>query len=223
MRSTGRVGFLFACYFAPAGAPIYSRTGEDPFATLTEHILKVEEQGPVWVFGDFNSRIKDTQGENNLLSADSSWRRQVEDSSTIDFLLANATGRNMVLQFQLGALNPESDHCSLRCVLAGFEYKCRKAREMGPMILRGPEKSKKGEYERILASRLPTVGRDAVSISQVLVQTVKEIFGPGRELDKVWYDAECHRARVQAMASSLTDREGAFRMYRNFIKAKKRI
>ncbi|KAL3693684.1 hypothetical protein R1sor_007335 [Riccia sorocarpa] len=273
MKLTGTIGFLFACYFAPAGALVYSRRGEEsPFMALTEYISKVDGRGPVWVFGDFNSRIQTTQGENQSSPEDLSWRRQVEEekwarvsedvgsnsfapaftqmlntceltvlngtsgfpytsgftcytrmgNSTVDFLLANTAGRDMVAQFRIGSRAPESDHSSLSCVLTGFDCKRSRTRTSAPRLLRGLDRSKKEVYERTLTDRLSTIGQDALLVSQVLIQTMREVLLRGANPDKVWYDAECHDARLKAMSSLPVDQEGAYRVYKNFVKAKKR-
>ncbi|KAL3687811.1 hypothetical protein R1sor_014120 [Riccia sorocarpa] len=82
--------FLFVAYYAPLGAPIYQRlgSGEDPLSALTEAVIAVHELGPVWVVGDFNSRVGDAQSlelnEEGVavwrnFNADESWCRSAED------------------------------------------------------------------------------------------------------------------------------------------------
>ncbi|KAL3693697.1 hypothetical protein R1sor_007348 [Riccia sorocarpa] len=82
--------FLFVAYYAPLGAPIYQRlgSGEDPLSALTEAVIAVHELGPVWVVGDFNSRVGDAQSlelnEEGVAAwrnsdADESWCRSAED------------------------------------------------------------------------------------------------------------------------------------------------
>ncbi|KAL3677234.1 hypothetical protein R1sor_027182 [Riccia sorocarpa] len=72
------------------GAPIYQRlgSGEDPLSALTEAVIAVHELGPVWVVGDFNSRVGDAQSlelnEEGVVAwrnsdADESWCRSAED------------------------------------------------------------------------------------------------------------------------------------------------
>ncbi|KAL3677229.1 hypothetical protein R1sor_027177 [Riccia sorocarpa] len=66
LRLKGRTGqaFLFITYFAPAGAPVYVGTdAEDPFGVLTREVTRYKEVGPVFLVGDFNSRISAAQGE----------------------------------------------------------------------------------------------------------------------------------------------------------------
>ncbi|KAL3687805.1 hypothetical protein R1sor_014114 [Riccia sorocarpa] len=62
--SQGRfyVRFLIFAYFAPCGSPVYAGDTGDPFSELTRITVHLRESGPVWVLGDFNCRIGNTQG-----------------------------------------------------------------------------------------------------------------------------------------------------------------
>ncbi|KAL3701880.1 hypothetical protein R1sor_019902 [Riccia sorocarpa] len=87
--------FLFVAYYAPLGAPIYKRlgSGEDPLSALTEAVIAVHELGPVWVLGNFNSRVGDAQSlevnEEGVAvwrnsDADESWCRSAKDEGRND-------------------------------------------------------------------------------------------------------------------------------------------
>ncbi|KAL3693707.1 hypothetical protein R1sor_007358 [Riccia sorocarpa] len=57
--------FLFSSYFAPAGAPLYSRLAGDsnPYSALSRIVLRFREIGKIWLFGDFNARTGNLQDE----------------------------------------------------------------------------------------------------------------------------------------------------------------
>ncbi|KAL3700006.1 hypothetical protein R1sor_018028 [Riccia sorocarpa] len=56
---------LFFSYFAPAGAPLYSRSTGDgnPYLALSRIVLRYRELGKLWLFGDFNARTSNSQSE----------------------------------------------------------------------------------------------------------------------------------------------------------------
>ncbi|KAL3682952.1 hypothetical protein R1sor_000974 [Riccia sorocarpa] len=85
-------GFLIAAYFAPQGAPVYETLGTlaDPFDSLTQVITSLEEIGPVWVLGDFNTRTSNLQGATS--EGEPIWRSY--DSSNVWVRSAEDTGRN---------------------------------------------------------------------------------------------------------------------------------
>ncbi|KAL3683257.1 hypothetical protein R1sor_001279 [Riccia sorocarpa] len=72
-----RESFLLVSYFAPADSPIYDLDTGDPFLPLAQEVLRLQGLGPVWLVGDFNSRIGSSQGE--VKDGFSIWR---EDSNT---------------------------------------------------------------------------------------------------------------------------------------------
>ncbi|KAL3683035.1 hypothetical protein R1sor_001057 [Riccia sorocarpa] len=73
--------FIVIAYFAPQGAPVYTRAGtkKEPFLELIKVVHKLTE-GPVWVLGDFNSRTGSQQGM-DLEDVDAKqWTRVADDA-----------------------------------------------------------------------------------------------------------------------------------------------
>ncbi|KAL3683080.1 hypothetical protein R1sor_001102 [Riccia sorocarpa] len=55
--------FLVVGYLAPSGASVYTSADLDPFVSITKLISQLRDEGPVWVMGDFNSRIRTAQSD----------------------------------------------------------------------------------------------------------------------------------------------------------------
>ncbi|KAL3693536.1 hypothetical protein R1sor_007187 [Riccia sorocarpa] len=78
----GISSFLMAVYFAPWGAKIYGGAqSESLFMGLTQTVLKLRDIGPVYILGDFNSRVGSFQGTELPEDGDTGWRRRNEDAS----------------------------------------------------------------------------------------------------------------------------------------------
>ncbi|KAL3677248.1 hypothetical protein R1sor_027196 [Riccia sorocarpa] len=75
----------------------------------------------------------------------------------------------------------------------------------------------KGPLNQFICLRI-TMDRSTTA----LVQTVREVFAPRQQKNQVWFDEECHKARVKALDTSVLERDGVFRAYKNLIRAKKR-
>ncbi|KAL3696383.1 hypothetical protein R1sor_010459 [Riccia sorocarpa] len=258
--------FIFFAYFAPYGAPVYSEQGlgGDPFQELCKAVIKVKERGPVWLMGDFNSRVEDFQGcgdsSGSLWRQEEDadqWRRSSQDkgrnqftenftqfvnicgltvingvqkfpgtetctcftpngASLVDYLLTTRTARDRISDFRLGPLLPESDHCPLVVELSGFGSLKRSKNKRPALHL---DIRRKTQYQQVITSKLHS-GMDSSSVTSSLLQAAKEVFGqePRR---KSWFDNTCQDARVKAL-SATEDRQTAFRVYKQFIRAKKR-
>ncbi|KAL3687812.1 hypothetical protein R1sor_014121 [Riccia sorocarpa] len=83
------VSFFIFAYFAPLGAPIYQLKPIrlDPFEEISRIVTNFQQKGPVWIFGDFNSRIGSLQpGEDVDVGpqwrddCNSDWNRSSDDA-----------------------------------------------------------------------------------------------------------------------------------------------
>ncbi|KAL3677257.1 hypothetical protein R1sor_027205 [Riccia sorocarpa] len=77
--------FLVVAYFAPRGSPVYANLDSDPFLDITRVILRLRDEGAVWILGDFNSRVGVKQGLDlpdtgvSFKTEDTCWQRISED------------------------------------------------------------------------------------------------------------------------------------------------
>ncbi|KAL3686525.1 hypothetical protein R1sor_009099 [Riccia sorocarpa] len=72
--------FIIFAYFAPCGAAVYDsiQGRENPFLMLTSKLLKLKEEGTIWLTGDFNARIGNFQGKEWGVVGDPVWRPSQE-------------------------------------------------------------------------------------------------------------------------------------------------
>ncbi|KAL3683256.1 hypothetical protein R1sor_001278 [Riccia sorocarpa] len=143
-----------------------------------------------------------------------------QGSSVVDYLISSKRARDRVTAFELGPLVPESDHMPLICTLSGFSNfrrsKTRTDRVHG--VWRGDRVSFEQMVERSLQQDTP----DAVTLINLLTQSAKKSLTTVAVGRKPRYDEECLQARKTALEANLEDRAGAFRVYKQFIRTKRR-
>ncbi|KAL3683292.1 hypothetical protein R1sor_001314 [Riccia sorocarpa] len=143
-----------------------------------------------------------------------------QGSSVVDYLISSKRARDRVTAFELGPLVPESDHRPLICTLSGFSNlrrsKTRTDRVHG--VWGGDRVSFEQMVERSLQQDTP----DAVTLINLLTQSAKKSLTTVAVGRKPRYDEECLQARKTALEANLEDRAGAFRVYKQFIRTKRR-
>ncbi|KAL3696402.1 hypothetical protein R1sor_010478 [Riccia sorocarpa] len=61
------------------------------------------------------------------------------------------------------------------------------------------------------------------SLPLVLMDSARHVFPPARSKDRTWFDVSCRTAREAALHCAPEDRSAAYRKYRHFIRARKRL
>ncbi|KAL3677254.1 hypothetical protein R1sor_027202 [Riccia sorocarpa] len=81
LQNDGKSSFLVIVYFPPWKAPIYASYGcdKDPFLDITRCVSGLRERGPVWVLGDFNSRLGVLQSKSLPENGEPQWKRTEDD------------------------------------------------------------------------------------------------------------------------------------------------
>lgn len=117
LKTKGTPSFLLAAYFAPLDMSIYTMGGANrlnPFHDLIQSIHRLQDQGEIWLVGDFNARIRGEQ----FLSAQElgvPWSLQTEEEGNWSRQAVDLKSNEMSTHFlRLGAA------CGLR-ILNGIE------------------------------------------------------------------------------------------------------
>ncbi|KAL3696381.1 hypothetical protein R1sor_010457 [Riccia sorocarpa] len=142
-----------------------------------------------------------------------------QGASVVDFLIASHTMRDLVCNFKLGPFLPESDHRPLLFSVLGFSRDVyhSKDRAIGFKL----DAALRTKYEDEVGLRLGASSEPSLPL--VLMDSARHVFPPARSKDRTWFDVSCRTAREAALHCAPEDRSAAYRKYRHFIRARKRL
>ncbi|KAL3693685.1 hypothetical protein R1sor_007336 [Riccia sorocarpa] len=129
-------------------------------------------------------------------------------ASVIDYLLATSPARDRVIDFEIKALLPDSDHRPLQCKPGGFEKGCNRTRRTDRRLVL--DKSRRQAYEDQVSQELNRLDQTGDSISRKLTQVAKKIFSSREVGRSTWYDESCVLAQ-RALSEAGEDRWAEFR------------
>ncbi|KAL3677280.1 hypothetical protein R1sor_027228 [Riccia sorocarpa] len=223
--------FVAVAYFAPSGATIYSGldTRDNPYERMAMVLSELGEAGPVYVLGDFNARVGETQDACNLTVMNGLSRfpgsedytfKSTQGSSTVDYFLTSPSAREHVEDFKLGAWCPESDHRPLFGSFTCIQARKRVKKPAGTRFTL--DRSKRSQYEACVEHYGANTSVTAEGVSYVIARAAREVFPRKTRKESSWYDENCQSARKEAMRTDVLERPAAFRKYLHFIRSKKR-
>ncbi|KAL3696407.1 hypothetical protein R1sor_010483 [Riccia sorocarpa] len=141
-------------------------------------------------------------------------------NSVVDFLLASPDMRDLITDFQIGQILPESDHCPLTFIVQGLQKRIKgKSRGATKLYL---DRAKRHQYEDEVTKRLGSLPMESEVVSRLLKQVASQVFPSQKAVDKSWFDDSCRALRQLTLACTNEDRHTAYRKYKNFARAKKK-